>query len=349
MVTLTQASISSRKGIRYIIYSIIFFIIARGIILAGISVYKKVFPPPPTPPTVSFGKLTKLPFPEKQKPVLNFSLETAEGGLPQFPDQLKVYFMPKQSSNLLSLDFAQDRANKLGFSIEAQQLTESLYKFYHKTSPSTMESNIITGSFSLSYDLNVDPSPISVKPPLPEIARNSIKSFLSGAGLYPDDLKDGRFEHNYLKTEAGGFITANSLSDANIIRIDLFRKNYDNLPTVTQTTNEGNVWFMVSGIKERGKEVIAGEYHYFSVDETQVATYPIKTTDQAWQEFSSGNYYSASLGTALEGENIKIRKVYLAYYDAGLYTEFFQPVYVFEGDKNFVGYIPAVVTDYYGE
>ena len=69
----------------------------------------------------------------------------------------------------------------------------------------------------------------------------------------------------------------------------------------------------------------------------------------AWQEFSSANYYPASLGTTLEGENIKIRKVYLAYYDAGIYTEFFQPVYVFEGDKNFVGYIPAVVTDYYGE
>ena len=167
--------------------------------------------------------------------------------------------------------------------------------------------------------------------------------------MYPDDFEGGRFEHNYLKTESGGFIVANSLSDANIIRIDLFRKNYDNLATVTQTANEGNVWFMVSGIKERGKEVIAGEYHYFPIDETQVATYPIKTADMAWQEFSSANYYPASLGTTLEGENIKIRKVYLAYYDAGIYTEFFQPVYVFEGDKNFVGYIPAVVTDYYGE
>ncbi|MDP3917779.1 MAG: hypothetical protein Q8Q30_01220 [Candidatus Woesebacteria bacterium] len=349
MTTLTEASIISRKGIRYFIYSIIIFIILRGIILTGIVIYKKVFPPPPVPPTVSFGKLTTLPFPEKQKPVLNFSLETAEGGLPQFPDQLKVFFMPKQPSNLLSLDFAQDRANRLGFNIEAQQLTESLYKFYHKTSPSTMETNIITGSFSLSYDLNVDPSPISVKPPLPEIARNSIKSLLSGANLYPDDLEGGRFEHNYLKTESGDFIPANSLSDANIIRVDLFRKNYDNLPTVTQTTGKGNVWFMVSGVKERGKEVVAGEYHYFPVDETQMATYPIKTADIVWQEFSSGNYYPASLGTTAEGESIKIRKVYLAYYDAGMYTEFLQPVFVFEGDKNFVGYIPAVVTDYYGE
>lgn len=349
MTTLTEASIMSRKGIRYTIYSIIIFIILRGVVLTGISIYKKIFPPPPAPPTVSFGKLTKLPFPEKQKPTLNFSLETVEGGLPQTPEQLKVYFMPKQPSNLLSLDFAQDKANKLGFSIEAQQLTESLYKFYHKTSPSTLETNIITGSFSLSYDLNVDPSPISVKPPLPEIAKNSIKSFLSGANLYPSDFEEGRFEHNYLKTESGGFITANSLSDANIIRVDMFRKNYDNIPVVTATSGKGNIWFMVSGIRERGKEVIAGEYHYFPVDETQMATYPIKTADIAWQELLTGNYYPASEGTVTDGENIKIRKVYLAYYDAGVYTEFFQPIYVFEGDKNFVGYIPAVISNYYGE
>jgi len=349
MATLTESSITSRKAVRYIIYSIIIFIIARGLILTSISIYKKIFPAPPTPPTVAFSKLTKLPFPEKTKIKLNFSLETAEGSIPQFPPQSKVYFMPKQSSNLLSLDFAQDKANRLGFNIEAQQSTESVYKFYHKTSPGTMETNIITGSFSLTYDLNIDPSPLTVKPPQPEIARNTVKNFLSNASLYPADLESGEFEYKYLKTQTGSFITANSLSDANLIRIDLFRKNYDNLPVVTKSPQEGNVWFMISGIKERGKEIIAGEYHYFPIDETQVATYPIKTGDNAWQELLQGNYYPASFGSAVEGDNIKIRKIYLAYYDAGQYIEFFQPVYVFSGDKDFVGYIPAVTTDYYGE
>ena len=349
MATLTEASIMSRKGVRYTIYSIIAFIILRGLVITGIALYKKAFPPPPTPPTVAFGKLTKIPFPEKQKLNLTFTLETAEGGIPQFPAQAKVYFMPKTSSNLLSLDFAQDRAKRLGFDQEPQQTTESLYKFYHKTVPSTLETNIITGSFSLSYNLNADPSPISVRPQLPEIARNSIKTFLSGASLYPKDIEDGKFESTYLKTQSGGFVSALSQSDADIVRIDLFRKNYDEKPVVTQTTGEGNIWFMVSGIRERGKEVIAGEYHYFPVDESQFSTYPIKSGDTVWQEFIGGNYYPASLGTTIEGESIKIRKIYLAYYDSGQYTEFLQPVYVFEGDKDFVGYIPAVTTDYYGE
>lgn len=349
MATLTEASIASRKGIRYSIYGIILLIITRSLILSGVALYKRAFPAPPTPPTVAFGKLTKIPFQEKTKPALSFSLETAEGGIPEFPDQSKVYFMPKTSSNLLSLDFAQDKANKLGFDIQPQQTTEALYKFYHKTAPATLETNIITGSFSLSYDLNADSSPLSVRPPQPEIAKNGVKTYLSSAGLYPKDLEEGTYETRYLKTQGGGFVPALSVSDGNIARIDLFRKKYDELPIVTPVTSEGNVWFMVSGIKERGKEVIAGEYHYFPVDESQFSTYPIKTGDAAWQEFTSGNYYVASQGTTIEGDSIKIRKMYLAYYDAGLYTEFLQPIFVFEGDKDFVGYVPAVTSDYYGE
>lgn len=348
MATLTEASIMSRKGVRYAIYSIIAFIILRGVILTGIAIYKKVFPPAPTPATVAFGKLPKLPFPEFTKKSLKFSLETASGDIPIFPLQSKVYFMPKISSNLLSLDFAKEKAKKLGFVDEPQQVTDAIYRFYHKSAPATLETNIVTGSFSISYDLNVDPTPLSVHPTQPEIATASIKTFLSSASLFPEDLT-GPTEHKFLKTQGGGLIPALSISDANLVRIDLFRKSVDELPAVTSRPKESNVWFMVSGIRDRGKDVLAGEYHYFSVDETQVATYPIKTGDMALQELNSGNYYPASFDSTVEGDSIKIRKMYLAYYDAGVYTEFYQPVYVFEGDKDFVGYVPAVTTDYYGE
>lgn len=349
MITLTQASITSRKAIRYSIYGIIAIVILRGIILTGISIYKRIFPTPPPPPTVAFGKLSKIPFPERTKTNLNFALETPEGGLPTFPLTVNVYFMPKTSSNLLSLDYAIDKAGRLGFDPTPEQTTESLYKFKHKNASSSLETNIITGSFSLSYDLNADPTPLSSKPPLPELAKNNVKTFLSSASLYPKDIEEGTIEGKYLKTQAGGFITALSQSDANLVRVDFFRRNYSDLPVVTPTAKEGNVWFMVSGIRDRGKDVIAGEYYYFPVDESQSSTYPIKTGDTAWQELTSGNYYPASLGTTTEGENIKIRKVYLAYYDAGVYTEFFQPVYVFEGDKDFVGYVPAITSSYYEE
>lgn len=348
MATLTEASITSRKTVRYIIYSIIGLILLRLAFNSSVSLYKKMFPPPPTPATVAFGKLPNLKLPEGTNLNINFTLETADGSLPKFPNLAKVYFMPKITSNLLSLDFASEKAKKLGFSTESQQLTEAVYKFNSALTPSSLETNIISGTFSISYDLNADPGPLSLRPPQPEIALTAIKSYLSSAQLMPTDLT-GPIGHSYLKTQAGGFVPSLSQSDANLVRIDLFRKNYDELPVLTHTPGKGNVWFMVSGIKERGKEIIAGEYHYFPVDESQFATYPIKNADLAWQEFSNGKYFTASQGTTIEGDSIKIRKIYLAYFDAGVYTEFLQPIYVFEGDKDFVGYVPAITDDFIEE
>src|SRR3989339_612150 len=151
MTTLTQASIGSRKIIRYSIYLIIFLIIGRIVLIAGIGIYKKVFPPAPTPATVSFGRLSKLPFPEKQKFKLNFN-----------PDP--------------------------------QKITESIYKFYHKFAPAVLETDIITGAFSISYDLKIDPTPLSVRPNQPEVSASTIRSFLSNAGLLPSDLT-GQIEY----------------------------------------------------------------------------------------------------------------------------------------------------------
>ena len=348
MATLTESSIASRKGVRYTIYSIIIFFILRSVFLASIALYKRIFPPAPTPPNVAFSKLPKLPFPETTTKKLNFILETPEGELPTLPYLANVYLMPKTASNLLSLDFAKDKAKSLGYETEPQQMSESIYKFKHKSAPSFFETNIVNGAFSISFDLNQDPSPINFHPPLPEVATNNIKSFLSGASLYPTDLA-GPIKYKFLKTQAGGLVTALSQSDANIVRIDMFRKNINEIPAVSSKPNESNVWFMVSGVREKGKDIVAGEYHYYPVDESQVATYPIKTSDIAWQELISGNYYPASYGKVLDEEVVKIRKIYLAYYDAGVYTEFYQPVIVLEGDKDFIAYIPAVTNDYYGE
>jgi len=40
--------------------------------------------------------------------------------------------------------------------------------------------------------------------------------------------------------------------------------------------------------------------------------------------------------------------VYLAYYDAGVPTDYYQPIIVFEGDQDFLAYVPAIASEYYG-
>lgn len=347
MASLTQTSIITRKIIRFGFYGLIALIVGRIVLSLGIGVYRHFFPKPPPPPTVAFGKLPKMSFPEKEKVEnLKFTLETPEGGLPTLPTQAKVYYMPKPVQTQLNLELAKDKASNLGFLVDGQQISQTIYRFLHPRSPSTLEMNIITGIFSIGYDLQTDSSPLATRPPAPEIAASQVRSYLSTANLLPEDLT-GSTTHQFLKIEEGSFVNALSLSESNLVKVYLFRKDYNGLPSLTPDPNQANVWFMVSGSQEKEKRIIATEFHYFPIDEDKYATYPTKLAESAWEELNAGNAYIASLG--VNQENIIIRRIYLAYYDAGVSAEFYQPIIVFEGDNGFVAYLPAVTTDYYGE
>lgn len=350
MTSLTRIAITARKAIRYTIFAIIFLIVGKFLLDGAIAIYLKVFPPGPPPPTVKFGKLTKIPFPAKgAKPNLTYSLETPEGGLPtNIPTQAKVFFMPKPSSNLLALDLAKEKAKSLGFTSEPVQESNTIYKFSNPTFPSVFETNIITGTFSISYDLSADRSPISVKPPAAEIAASEFRSALSSAGLLPDDLT-GPTTHNFYKLSSGTLAPALSLSDSDVVKVNLFRKNYDNLPSMTSDPNEANVWAIVGGATTREQQIIASEYHYYPVDESQYATYPIITPAEAYNLLQSEQIYIADMGLNKDGDSLKIRRIYLAYFDPETESDFFQPIYVFEGDNGFTAYLPAVSPTYYGQ
>lgn len=345
MSSLTQVSILSRKIIRYSIYTAILIVIVRYSYLIGVKIYRKYFPEPPPPPTLTFGKLSSIPFPEKEVPTdLVFTLQTVDGKLPKLPKQQSVYFMPKSISTIKSLDSAKQKAVSLGFNPNGTELVETVYLFKHNTSPATLSLNIVTGIFSIGYDLNSKPSVLESPPPEPAVATSLAKTFLTRAKSLPGDLT-GAVTNEYLKIQDGKLVTANSLSDANITKINLYRKNYNELPNVTSVANQANIWFMFTGARDPGDQVYAAEYHYFTVDENKSGTYPIKTTETAWEELKSGKAYFANVDEKSKG-NIVVRKVYLAYYDPDQYTEYYQPVVVFEGDDNFVAYVPAVSSDY---
>lgn len=350
MTNLTRVAITARRAIRYTIFAIIFLIIGKFILDAGIAIYKKVFPAPPPPPTVKFGKLTTIPFPSgNQQPKLTYVLETPEGGLPtNIPTQAKVYFMPKANPSLLALDAAKQTALTLGFSGNPEAESESIYKFKNLNYPSMLEINIVTGTFSISYDLSSDRTPIENRPPAGEVAASEFRSNLSEAGILPDDLT-GHTSYDFYKLKSGTLASALSLSEADVIKVNLFRKDYDNLPSMTANPNEANVWAIVSGSTVREQQVIAAEYHYYPVDETQYATYPIITSAQAFSALQSNQAYIANAGLNKDGDTLKIRRIYLAYYDPDVESDFYQPIYVFEGDNGFVAYYPAVTSDYYGQ
>lgn len=353
MANLTQTAITARRGIRFSIYGLFILLVFRLVLGGVIGIYRQFFPEKPAAPTVAFGKLPSIPFPENRSDPgkLTFTLETTQGGLPSLVDsknvvldQAKVYFMPKELPTLTSVEEGLNKGRLLGFTTQGQEVTETLYRFRHPVLPKTLELNVVTDIFSLSYDLAGDPSAISAIPPTAEIGASQIRSYLSSAGLLPGDLA-GPITHEFLRVEAGQLKPALSLSDAHLTKVHLFRSPYDGLPSIGPDPREANIWFLVSGSREQDKKILSGEFHYFPIDTDQFATYPIKTTAQAWQELLAGQGFIAE--APAEGEVI-IRKVYLANYDPDRPSEFFQPVIVFEGD-NFTAYVPAVTAEYYGE
>lgn len=352
--SLTQTAIVTRKIIRYGIYFVIFLIVGSILLNTGKKVYRRFFPEPPPEATVEFGRLPSIAFPTKKGlPQLTLNLELTEGNFPELSQQAKIYFMPKPAASLLGLEDAQDKAKSFSFSSQPEQVSQAVYRFNHRRAPATMEFNIVTGAFSISYDLTKDPGLLDLRPPAAEVATKTVTSALSNADLLSEDLTgptshEYLVPHEFLQTDGTPFVTALSRSDANFVRINLFRRDYDGLPSLTPNPQRANVWFMVSGASERDKQIFAGEYRYFPVDQNEYATYPLKTAEAAWEELIAGGGYIAALGTN-EAGNVTVRKVSLAYYDPGVPSDFFQPVLVFEGDGGFTAYIPAVSPEYYGE
>lgn len=338
---LTETAFVARRVIKYGTFLIIFLIVARVVIGAGYNIYRRYRPKPPPPPNFLFGTLPEIKFPENKDAPTGFSLkiETPQGTFPKFPTSVKVFFSPRPTALFSSLENAKDKARRLGFLQDGQRETDTLYVFQQQRSSARLNIDIVTGSFSISYDLSSDPGLLITKPLSTEVAASAARSYLSSAGLLPLDL--GPVTYEFLKATPEGLKTVVSLSEANFVRVNFFRDKYDDLPSLGPNPTRGNIWLLVSGARERERQIIAAEYHYFAVDSENSGTYPTKNIELAWEELRGGKAYIASLGGAGDGQ-VTIRRIYLAYYDSSLPQEFLQPIFVFEGDRGFVAYTSAV-------
>jgi hypothetical protein len=124
--------------------------------------------------------------------------------------------------------------------------------------------------------------------------------------------------------------------------MDVYRATKDELPIVTTLGDRSPVNFLFSGVNDRTKRVVEFEYQYSKILDDNFATYPLKSVDTAWNELQQGGGFIA----VSAGENVTVRRAYLAYYESTQPQEFLQPVFVFEGDGGFMAYVPAINSDY---
>lgn len=346
-MTLTEIAYYARKAIKW--GSIGFVALLILAILWGplVAIKNMIIPPPAPKPTVAFGPLPTLPLDQTTKipQGMQLILQTPTGVLPDnLPTVTNVYFIPSARSGLLDLDRAKQIAQSLNFSTEPLEITNAVYRFPHPLTPAVLDLNIINRAFAISYDLEQTPEILSTRPQSQEDAISLVTSFLSRANLLTEELSSGRTQAKLLKVQGGNLVEAVSLSETMFIQVSLYRKNFDDLPVIAPSPTQGTIWFIVAGGARNN--IIAGEYHYFPVDENQKSTYPLKTVEKAWDELAAGGGY---ILTSQNSTQAIIRRVHLAYFDTGKPQEFLQPVYVFDGDETgstFRAIVPAISPEY---
>lgn len=343
MATLTETAYYTRKIIKFGSIGLVAFLILRFLVVTIYTTWRAKNPPPPPPPTIVFGKMPDLQFPSRETPPLaSIKAETISGTLPEMDSVAKVYLTSKKAANLLALDRTKTMAKKMGFQGEPTVLSERVYRFSGQNSSSTLEIDIISQNFKLLYDYAHDPEIFAEKKlPTDDQAISEAKAFLRQADLLSNDLTNGQAKVTYWRFVAPNIVPAISLSEADLVRVDLFRADLDNWKVLPPSAHQALVSFLFSGSRTTGKRIVEVQYSHLPVSTDKFATYPLKRTTDAWQELLDGKGYIADIGDNPNGV-IVVRKIYLAYYEAETIQDFLQPIFVFEGDKDFVAYVPAV-------
>jgi hypothetical protein len=346
MATLTSVAYYTRKSVIYGSAGFVFFLILRlawGVFSAWW--IKNHYSPPP--PTVAFGVLPAIKFPDGKDPKqISLKLETITGVIPNLGSQAKVYFMPSYRANILGLELTAGLAAKLGFLFAPTRVDEQVYKWTREGSlPGTLSANLVTSHFRLTTSWRRDATIVSARFPSEVEAIKAAKRFLNSVNLLDNDLDTGAVKVEYLQADAG-YSPAVSQSEANFARVHLFRAPIENISVVTPNPNEGLVQVIVSGASGQ-KQIVEADYNYFSVEYSRFATYPLITTKTAWEILVAGQGYIPKL--ILTQGQTAVRHIKLAYFDSSAPQEFLQPIYVFEGDNGFLGIVPALDPRWLGQ
>lgn len=339
--TLTDVTYIGRQAVKFGLIGLVALIVGRMLFSAAINYWIAVNPPPPPPPTVGFGLLPPIVFPASKGNVTSYRLETPTGGVPSFGDRAKVFFMPKSNLGLLSDQRVKQVASEYDFVFSPEVLNAQTYR-WTKTQPleSTLEINLTNLNFTLTTDFLSRPELIGRRPPEAFEASNRVKTMLRTANLLPSDVATASADTVYLKALGGELVPAVSFSDADFVQIDLNRTPIDGqFRMFTPEGYTGVIHAIVSGAFGGNDSIVKLDYFYHDLDYTQVHTYPLRPTDVAWRMLQAGEGYIADPG---EGQQAVIRNVYLGYFDSFAEQEYLQPIYVFEGDGGFLGYVPAL-------
>ncbi len=344
MVTLTETAYYTRRVINWLILGVVLYILLRIFWSIFAAVWLAFFPPKPPLPNHGFGKLPALKFTQAATPSaqLTFRLETIEGSVPRASESATVYFMPKASANLLALTRAQDFAERFEFSPTPIQESKNIYRFQDPENPlRRMRYDLVSNNFVIRYGFEEDAGLFSERNlPTSQALEAEVKSLLQTVDLYPEELASGEVQTTLLRFSEGKLVPVLSRSQADAIRVDFFRWPIGEMKLVTPNPDEGTVSFVFSGSSNSKKRLLQFAYTFWPIEYQTTATYSLKSSQQAWQDLQNNKGSIARYPR--KGSSAVVRNSMLAYYDSFDPQNYLQPIFVFEGDDGFVGYVHAI-------
>lgn len=360
MASLTEVADVTRKAVIGLGVFVVVFIVGSVTLRLGRQLWMTLNPEEPPPPTVGFGLLPVPRFPAKDVDGLEYVFEIPQGALVTFGDRAKVFFSAGTRSNLLALERAKKQATALGFVFEPEMVSGTVYR-WNKTVPlqSVLEMDINTGNFTMEVAWETDPGFLQKKLVLNEKqAVSEAKSYLTRAGFLKGDLEEAVVETTLLTASGGEFVQVSSVSEADFIQVDFFRASIvdpnpafvdgdetETARVLTKDPEMGLARILYSGSRGQGERIVSAEVKYTEVLYEQIETYPVIQPGQAWEYLANGSGYVAREPSI--GNKVVVRRMELGYYDQVEEQSYLIPMYVFYGDNEFVGYVPAITPKWY--
>ncbi len=341
-------------------------------------------PPRIDAPNEIYGKIPSITFPQSTvKGQFTYSINTVNGSLPSdFPDRLIVYPMVISEPNLLNLDEARTKIQALGFTDQVGNTLPEIPRGgpnYEWDEPNGFQQriiyNIVNKSFSMTSNYLTSLAVLNAQNLGDQSAAvSSVQNFMGNLGAFPSDIdlnltQNPNPDSAYTTTPqlysiiSGQLTPTSSLSNTQVIRVDLYQKEVDysltaganqnlshfqnfdmKLPIIYPHPPYSTMNFLVAS-GENQATIVSAIYNHQTVNlqPDKNATYPIKSAQQAFDDLKNGKGYIASYNGS--DSQILISNVFLAYYIGITDQDYLMPIIVFQGQNGFFAYVPAVTND----
>lgn len=271
-----------------------------------------------------------------------FTLDTVAGQPVTATDAAQVFLFPAAKFQFDYLPKVYLMAKTFGFDTETikHKLINNEAVFQDKKQRLAID--ITTYNFRYDYDFRKDTKLVeAAETPDFESSKNTAINFLKSIDRYPAELARGDIAPIYMfydkEASTAGVVT--DPQEANMIEVDFYRQKVDQfLPMSPSYFNSQNYVMLMPN--RGGAKVVSAQVRFFETSPTQIGTYPLISGQQAYNKLIGGKAILISPGSGKK--DISIKTMLFAYFDPDVYQNYYQPIYVFTGDNDFVAYVPAV-------